>query len=253
MNDTTDAITTYLDDLGRMLAHLDPAERADVLGGVREHVDASLAELGHVPTDQEVAAILASLGAPEDVARVASGDPRVSPPDGGATPRPSLTAAWVAPVVFGLVIAGIVGAPLLLPGVLWLVAAVLLGASPLWTANEKVWGIVSSFAAGAAWLGVTGMMLLPSTSCMSVSSLSAAGTSASASASGAIAADGGEGGFHAPTTGDFTTTCDAAGANVGGIVMTVLLGAVVLTGLVLQVVLLRRGLARSAAGRTTGA
>jgi len=104
MNDTTDAITTYLDDLGRMLAHLDPAERADVLGGVREHVDASLAELGHAPSDQEVAAVLASLGAPEDVARVASGSPRVLPPDGGAAPRPSLTAAWVAPVVFALAI-----------------------------------------------------------------------------------------------------------------------------------------------------
>lgn len=238
MNDTTDAITTYLDDLGRMLAHLDPAERADVLGGVREHVDASLAELGHAPSDQEVAAVLASLGAPEDVARVASGSPRVLPPDGGAAPRPSLTAAWVAPVVFALAIVGIVGAPLLLPGVLWLVAAVLVGASPLWTGNEKVWGIVSGFAAGAAWLGVTGMILLPSTSCTSVSSLSA---------------DGGEGGFHAPTTGDFTTACDAGGANVGGIVMTVLLGAVVLVGLVLQVVLLRRGLARSTAGRPPGA
>lgn len=238
MNDTTDAITTYLDDLGRMLAHLDPAERADVLGGVREHVDASLAELGHAPSDQEVAAILATLGAPEDVARVTSGTPRVSLPDGGATSRPSLGAAWVAPVVFALAIVGIVGAPLLLPGVLWLVAAVLLGASPLWTANEKIWGIVSGFAAGVAWLGVTGMMLLPSTSCTSVGSLSA---------------DGGEGGFHAPTTGDFTTACDAAGADVGGIVITVLLGAVVLTGLVLQVVLLRRGLARSATGRPPGA
>ena len=249
MNDTTDAITTYLDDLGRMLAHPDPAERADVLGGVREHVDASLAELGHAPGDQEVAAILASLGAPEDVARVASGTPRAPLPDGGAASRPSLTAAWVAPVVFALAIVGILGAPLLLPGVLWLVAAVLVGASPLWTSNEKVWGIVSGFAAGAAWLGVTGMILLPSTTCTSVGALSAAGTSAS----GAVAAEGGEGGFHAPTTGDFTTACDAAGTNVGGIVMTVLLGAVVLVGLVLQVVLLRRGLARSAAGRTTGA
>ncbi|RXR25393.1 hypothetical protein EQW78_10155 [Oerskovia turbata] len=246
MNDTTDAITTYLDDLGRMLTHLDPAERADVLGGVREHVDASLAELGHAPNDQEVATILASLGAPEDVARVASGTTGVPLPDGGATSRPSLTAAWVAPVVFGLAIAGIVGAPLLIPGVLWLAAAVLLGSSPLWTANEKVWGIVSGFAAGAAWLGITGMMLLPSTTCTSVSSLSAV------EASGALAAEG-EGGFHAPTTGDFTTTCEAAGANVGGIVVAVLLGAVILGGLVVQALLLRRGLARSAAGRTAGA
>lgn len=246
MNHTTDAITAYLDDLARMLAHVDPAERADVLGGVREHVDASLAELGHAPSDQEVATVLASLGAPEDVARAASGAPRTSPPDGAAPSRPALTGAWVAPVVFALALVGILGAPLLLPGVLWLVAAVLLGTSPLWTTNEKIWGIVSGFGAGAALLGVTGMMLLPSESCVSVGSLSVVSTSAS----GAVTGEGTEGGFHAPTTGDFTTTCDAAGANVGGIVVTVLLGAIVLAALVYQVVLLRRGLARSAAGRT---
>ena len=249
MNRTNDAISAYLDDLARMLAHVDPAERADVLGGVREHVDASLAELGHEPSEQEVAAVLASLGAPEDVARAASGALRDPLPDGGAFSRPALTGAWVAPVVFALALVGIVGAPLLLPGVLWLVAAVLLGASPLWTTNEKIWGIVSGFGAGAAWLGLTGMMLLPSASCASVGSLSAAGPSAV----GAITAEGSDGGFHAPTSGDFTTTCDAAGANVGGLVLTVLLGAIVLAALVYQVVLLRRGLARSTAGRTADA
>lgn len=248
MNHTTDAITAYLDDLARMLAHVDPAERADVLGGVREHVDVSLAELGHEPSEQEVAAVLASLGAPEDVARAASGAPRTSLPDGAAPSRPALTGTWVAPVVFGLALVGIVGAPLLLPGVLWIAAAVLLGASPLWTTNEKVWGIVSGFGAGAALLGMTSMFWFATPSCVSVGSQSAVSTSGAGTGTGT--GEGTEGGFHAPMAGDFTTTCDAAGANVGGIVVTVLLGAIVLAALVYQVVLLRRGLARSAAGRT---
>lgn len=234
MNNTTDAISVYLDDLGRMLAHLDPAERADVLGGVREHVDASLAELGHAPSDQEVATILASLGAPEDVARVAAGTPKVSRPDGGASSRPALTGAWVAPVVFGLALVGIVGAPLLLPGVLWLAAAVLLGASPLWTSNEKVWGIVSGFVAGAAWLGLGSMFVFASSTCVTEGSPTLMEGTGSGS----------------QTAADIVSTCDAAGANIGGIVLTVLLGALVLAGLVLQGVLLRRGLTRSAAGVT---
>ncbi|GAA3222543.1 hypothetical protein ACFP63_06050 [Oerskovia jenensis] len=238
MNRTTDAISVYLDDLGRMLAHLDPAERADVLGGVREHVDASLAELGHAPGEQEVAAILASLGAPEDVARASSGAPRPSLPDGGASSRPALAGAWVAPVVFGLTIVGIVGAPLLLPGVLWLTAAVLLGASPLWTTHEKVWGIVSGFVAGAAWLGLSGMFLLASSTCVT---------------QGATTVLDGSGEVGASTTGDVVSTCDAAGPDVGGIVVLILLGALVLAALAHQVVLLRRGLARSAAQPTTGA
>lgn len=241
MNDTTTrTITAYLDDLGRMLAHVDPAERADVLGGVREHLDASLAELGHEPSDQEVAAILAQLGTPEDVARAASvpGAPRTPLPDAVAPSPRALTGTWVAPVVFGLALVGILGAPLVVPGMLWLVAAVLLGSSPLWTVSEKVWGIVSGFLAGAALLGAASVFLFVSSTCVTTS---------------AVTMLEGSDGNGAPVVEEVSSTCAAAGANGGGIVLAVLLGAVVLAALVYQGVLLRRGNARASAGTTADA
>lgn len=63
-------VTHYLDDLGRMLDHLLPADRAEVLAGVREHIEAGLAERRGA-TDADVSAVLGELGPPEAVAREA--------------------------------------------------------------------------------------------------------------------------------------------------------------------------------------
>lgn len=63
-------VSTYLDDLTRALADLDPADRAEVLAGVREHIDAGLAARGGA-TSADVSAVLSEVGTPEEVAREA--------------------------------------------------------------------------------------------------------------------------------------------------------------------------------------
>ncbi|HYN67227.1 MAG TPA: hypothetical protein VES93_10090 [Ornithinibacter sp.] len=44
MNSSDTRVQTYLDDLARMLSDVEPGERDEVLAGIREHLDATLAE-----------------------------------------------------------------------------------------------------------------------------------------------------------------------------------------------------------------
>lgn len=66
MNSSDTHVRTYLDDLARMLTDLDPGERDDVLAGIREHLDATLAE--HPDDPGAVDAALLRLGPPERIA-----------------------------------------------------------------------------------------------------------------------------------------------------------------------------------------
>lgn len=66
MNNSDTRVSSYLDDLARMLADLDPADRDEVLAGVREHLDATLAE--HPDEPAAVDAALLRLGPPERIA-----------------------------------------------------------------------------------------------------------------------------------------------------------------------------------------
>lgn len=63
-------VSTYLGDLTRALADLDPADRAEVLAGVREHITEGLAARGGA-TDADVRTVLSEVGTPEAVAREA--------------------------------------------------------------------------------------------------------------------------------------------------------------------------------------
>ena len=74
-------VEAYLDDLDRALAGIDPAERADVVASIREHVDASL---GDRPTAADVREVLQRLGPVERIAREAD----VSTPALAASPVP---------------------------------------------------------------------------------------------------------------------------------------------------------------------
>lgn len=58
----------YLDDLGQLLRPLPSADRIGVIDGVRTRIDRAVGRLGHDPTPQEMAGILAGIGSPEDVA-----------------------------------------------------------------------------------------------------------------------------------------------------------------------------------------
>lgn len=107
MNGTTDRTRQHLDDLARMLDALDPQERADVLDGVRDHVDSALGALGHEPTAADVDRVLAELGSPGDVAREAlAGRAPVAPVVAPAAAWPALAGMWVPPTVVGLVLLG---------------------------------------------------------------------------------------------------------------------------------------------------
>lgn len=89
MNDTTHPIDRYLDDLARMLTTLPPADRADALGSVREHVDDALADLGRPATPEDVTAILARLGSPATVAAALLDDAAPAPAHASTPPHPA--------------------------------------------------------------------------------------------------------------------------------------------------------------------
>ncbi len=92
MNSSDTRISTYLDDLARMLADLPPDERDDVLAGVREHLDATLAE--HPDDPGAVDAALLRLGPPEQVAAEA----RAGQPPSAPVPR-SRSRGWTVTAV----------------------------------------------------------------------------------------------------------------------------------------------------------
>jgi hypothetical protein len=148
-----DLAERYLAELDRLLTHADPDERADVVASVREHIEAALAEQtasGRVP---DVAAVLAGLGSPEQVAGGVRGDGRPA----GTTPlvvaarAATLTGTWVAPVACLLLIVGALGSIVFVPLLLWVGGAILMAASPLWTTREKVLALVVS---PIGWLAV---------------------------------------------------------------------------------------------------
>lgn len=92
MNSSDTRVSGYLDDLARMLGDLDPADRDEVLAGVREHLDATLAE--HPDDPAAVDAALLRLGPPEQVASQARADlAPASPPPAASPARPPLPAA----------------------------------------------------------------------------------------------------------------------------------------------------------------
>ncbi|WP_377645226.1 HAAS signaling domain-containing protein [Oryzobacter terrae] len=84
MNSSDTRISSYLDTLARLTTDLDPSTRDDVIAGVREHLDATLAE--HPDDPGAVDAALLRLGPPERVAAAARSD----------APPPVAT-AWSAP------------------------------------------------------------------------------------------------------------------------------------------------------------
>ncbi len=84
----------YLGELGRLLQGIEPADRAEVLEGVREHIHASLE--GTAGADADVQAALDELGPPQVVAEEAyAGRPQVV----GPRPVPVTSRVWLPLVV----------------------------------------------------------------------------------------------------------------------------------------------------------
>lgn len=74
-------VAAYLADLDRRLSGADPAERADIVDSVREHIDVALDELEHDPTSDDVRRVLDDLGTVDAVVAAWSPDaPAPTPP-----------------------------------------------------------------------------------------------------------------------------------------------------------------------------
>jgi len=103
-------VTAYLDDVARMLGSIDARDRAEILAGLREHIDASLAGLARPVDDSAVQQVLAELGPPAQVAGAAlsalgpAPGSHPGPTAPAALARPSLSQPWV-PVTVGLLTA----------------------------------------------------------------------------------------------------------------------------------------------------
>lgn len=163
MTDPIARTARYQDDLARLLAALEPAERAEVLDGVREHIDAALAELDDEPTDADVNRILGQLGSPGAVAEAAFAM-REGPfrPDGHnssltQTPvsRDRLMSWWVPPLAMVLILIGFTLSVAFTPFLLLIAGLVILMASGLWTESEKKRALV------AIGVGLVGFLLRP--------------------------------------------------------------------------------------------
>ncbi|SEF08196.1 Uncharacterized membrane protein [Jiangella alba] len=172
-------IDRYLDELAGALGGLPASERDDLVAGVREHIQAALADRPEV-TDADTDEVLRALGDPLAIAAEATGDDGVrSGPAGagnaragsagagsagagsagGSGKRPLPQRDWVPAAVVVLLAA----APLVLP-VLAMVGGffalpvaliagwVLLWVSPLWTPGEKTAGTFLLPALGIFWL-----------------------------------------------------------------------------------------------------
>lgn len=91
---------SYEQDLSRLLVDLDPGDRAEVLAGVREHVNAAIADRPNL-TSEDVQAVLAELGPPEAVAQEAYAGQPLNRNLAARSPMPALSKSWV-PVVVAL-------------------------------------------------------------------------------------------------------------------------------------------------------
>jgi hypothetical protein len=100
-------IAAYLRELDGLLAGLGPGERAEVVTGVREHIDSALAGRPD-PGSREVQGVLAELGPPEAVADEAYAG---LPTAGTAAPRrrPGLEQPWVPVAVATLLTLTLLG------------------------------------------------------------------------------------------------------------------------------------------------
>lgn len=155
----------YLDELARLLAPAEPVDRIEILAGVREHLESSLADRPGA-SDAEVDAILAALGGPDAVARQAV-------PDAVAWPAPATTlAGGTAPVATAATpllgrswIPAVVAVLLCLAALIGALLAMTLPAQEAWSmdGSEDVGPLLpfDGWALVVAWLALAGPVWLP--------------------------------------------------------------------------------------------
>ncbi len=164
-------ISAYLRDLEMLLHGIDPGERAEVLAGVHEHLDASLQPSA---SNDDVRRTLAELGSPQSIADEAyAGHPASRPTDPLAgTPVAHPSSPW--PPLVACVLNTLMLVPILFLGWLgghpsewlflgptftipWFILLIMTAKSDAWTSTEKSLSIllIPSIVIGlglATWL-----------------------------------------------------------------------------------------------------
>ncbi|HEX2362760.1 MAG TPA: hypothetical protein VHI11_11865 [Jiangellaceae bacterium] len=129
----TDQVERYLRELSAALSAMPEPERAEVVSGIREHIDASLPDQ---PTDANIERVLRDLGDPLAIAAEAGGGPQAR-----MEPKvPLLQRRWVPPATALPPVGGVLFFWLGVTLLLSLGSLVLLWASPLWRVGEKILG-----------------------------------------------------------------------------------------------------------------
>ena len=147
---TKTTVDTYLRELDRELRDLPTARRRELVAEIREHIDSALGETG-TGDDIEVRNVLDRLGDPADIASEARDRFGVARARSGGR---EVAALFLLPVGGFLFVVG------------WVVGAILLATSEVWTSREKVIGLLV-FPGGL--LPATLLGLLPGQVCTEMS------------------------------------------------------------------------------------
>ena len=130
---TRQTVESYLDRLERELADLPDGRRRELIDEIRGHIDEALASIPD-PSEADVRNVLDRLGEPADIAAEARERPDV--------PRVTPTwREWAAVVLlpFGALLIAVVGVWGLLG---WVLGAILLLSSPIWSRRDKILGLL---------------------------------------------------------------------------------------------------------------
>ncbi|MCB2177376.1 MAG: hypothetical protein KQH57_16320 [Actinomycetales bacterium] len=151
----TDLLESYVADLERQLADADPAERADIVASVREHVAADLAALGRPATPADVEASLAALGSVDAVAAA------WTPEEGSAAAAEPARSGRTGLAVAAGVLAGLSVLLIWLPPVAGSlgVIALVLGIIALRRRDEPRWAALTAVVVGATTV-VLGLVVI---------------------------------------------------------------------------------------------
>lgn len=137
-------VARYLKELERALADVPAARRREIVAGISEHIEASIAG-SRAATEAEIRNLLDQVGDPETIAAETRADLGIEKRTGG--------------VVEGFAIAFLLVGGVVVPLFGWIVGAVLLWVSRVWSTKDKLIGtLLVPGGLGAAvffWLFVT--------------------------------------------------------------------------------------------------
>ncbi len=156
-----DLVDAYLTELERQAQHLAPDRRADLIAGIREHLDAARAS-GEAQTPDGVRALLARLGSPAEIVAAEHDDTREAVFVHASPGTGRELAAVLLLSVGGLVI----------PVIGWIAGAVLLWMSTWWTRGDKLLG---TFVWPGGAFAVYYAFAIPTTSCSGTQTITTVG------------------------------------------------------------------------------